>query len=39
MANDLNLMSFFMEKPLLPAGELLNLCPKIKMSGPFLGAL
>jgi len=29
MANDLNLMSFFMEKSLLPAGQLLKLCPKI----------
>lgn len=34
--NALNLTSFFMEKPFLPAGELLNLCPKLKMPGPFL---
>lgn len=32
MANDLNLMRVFMEKPLLPAGELLNHCPRLKMS-------
>lgn len=39
MANDMNQMSSFMEQPFLPTVKLTNLCPEIKMSSLFLGAL